>query len=84
MSDYENAWRPNHINATGGSTGGQPEPAEAEVEFEEVETSKPYAEWTVAELSDEAEGRGLAKSGTKDELIGRLEASDTADAEAEA
>jgi len=25
-SAYENAWRPNHTNVTGGSTGGQPDP----------------------------------------------------------
>ena len=40
---------------------------------------KPYAEWTNAELSDECRNRDLPVSGTKDELIERLEASDAAD-----
>ena len=36
----------------------------------------PYSEWTKQELQDECESRGLAKSGTKDELIARLEEDD--------
>lgn len=35
-----------------------------------------YQDWTKAELSAELESRGLPKSGTKDELIARLEADD--------
>lgn len=35
-----------------------------------------YDQQTVAELHDEAEKRGLAKSGTKDELVARLKADD--------
>lgn len=35
-----------------------------------------YADMTKAELGDELEKRGLAKSGSKDELIERLEEDD--------
>lgn len=42
---------------------------EPEADADEV---KPYAAWTKAELEEECETRGLAKSGTKDELILRL------------
>lgn len=37
-----------------------------------------YAGMTKAELEDELEARGLAKSGNKDELIARLEEDDAA------
>lgn len=35
-----------------------------------------YAGWTKAELADELEKRGLTKSGSKDELIERLQEDD--------
>lgn len=40
--------------------------------------SEGYGSWTKDELSDEAEKRGLPKSGTKAELIARLEEDDAA------
>jgi hypothetical protein len=42
----------------------------------------PYSEWNHDALADECRKRGLKVSGTNDELIARLEASDAEDAEA--
>lgn len=39
----------------------------------------PYGEWTNADLKAECENRNLAKGGTKDELVARLEAHDQSD-----
>lgn len=36
-----------------------------------------YSDWTKDELVAEAERRGLSKSGTKDELIARLDSDDS-------
>jgi SAP domain len=43
---------------------------------EEVADTANWSEYTVAELKLELEARGLSKGGRKDDLIGRLEASD--------
>ncbi len=50
----------------------QPEGGVAEAEYSD------YSEWTKDLLSEELEKRGLAKSGTKDELIARLQEDDAA------
>jgi len=42
------------------------------------ESSSDYDELTKAELEEELEGRGLAKTGNKAELIARLEEADAA------
>lgn len=47
----------------------------------EEEESDGYGSLSKAELQEEAESRGLAKSGTKDELIARLEEDDEAEDE---
>lgn len=49
--------------------GEEPEPEE-----------KPYSEWLLSELQTEAGARGLPKSGTKPELVSRLEEHDKATA----
>lgn len=63
------------------SATDKPEPDEAGTpasppEPDEDEDEDDYNNWTVKELAAEAEDRGLAKSGTKDELIARLRAND--------
>lgn len=40
------------------------------------ETVLPYEEWTQADLSAEAAARGLAKTGTKADLVARLQKDD--------
>lgn len=42
------------------------------------EDTRPYTEWLASELSDEAASRGLSKSGSKAELVARLEENDAA------
>jgi len=57
----------------------EPEP-ESEPEGDDGDDDvPPYGEWTVVDLSDECESRGLKKSGNKDELVARLEANDAED-----
>lgn len=51
--------------------GGSPPP-------EPSAEGKPYEDWSKAELAEEAENRGLAKSGTKEELVARLQEDDEA------
>ncbi|MGH7206896.1 MAG: SAP domain-containing protein [Nitrospiraceae bacterium] len=46
------------------------------VEEEAQEETAEYSEWTVEELRDALRGRDLMVSGTKDELIARLEEDD--------
>lgn len=57
---------------------GQEPVVEAPVEevVDESEEVKPYGEWTNAELSAELTARDLPHSGSKDELVARLEESD--------
>jgi hypothetical protein len=50
------------------------EVTEAELEADEEEAE--YSEWTVDELKEALRSRGLMVSGTKDELIERLEGND--------
>ena len=50
---------------------------EEEDESEEDEAA-PYSEWEYADLKAEAGNRGLAKSGSKEQLIERLEENDSA------
>lgn len=55
------------------TTDGGGQPAETEESTEDV---PPYEDWTVKELQDECRARGLTVSGTKAELVSRLEEDD--------
>lgn len=56
---------------------GEPAPAaEAPPTVTDVEPAPDYASWTVAELRDELEYRGLSTSGVKAVLVARLEGDD--------
>lgn len=46
--------------------------AKFQMDTAETEEAPPYEEWTVKELSEEAQARGLKKSGTQEELVNRL------------
>lgn len=59
----------------------EPEAEIEEIEAEEIvedetEEVAPYEEWDFAELKAEAESRGLAKSGSKENIIDRLKEDD--------
>lgn len=45
-------------------------------EADDEDEVAPYTEWDYQALKDEAEGRGLAKNGSKEQLIQRLEEND--------
>jgi hypothetical protein len=64
---------------------GEGEDSTEEVEGEEgepeTEELPPYEEWEYAALKDEADRRGLAKNGSKEQLINRLKQDDESNPE---
>lgn len=54
---------------------------EGDEDEEEEEQTLPYSEWEYADLKAEAGARELPKSGSKEQLIERLEANDRENAE---
>lgn len=57
-------------------TGDDESGEEGEEDDSDEEETAPYADWDYADLKEEAGNRGLSKSGSKEQLIERLESND--------
>lgn len=68
------------VNDTPAATAPAPTPDEEVTATDDAaETSAPdYAAWTVEQIKDELDRRGLAKTGKKDDLVLRLREDDDA------
>lgn len=69
-------------DAASGEDAGEDDEDDSDEEDEgDEEEVAPYAEWEYQALKDEAGNRGLSKSGSKEQLIERLEQDDASEQE---
>lgn len=73
MQSVDDVPQPHEVAEVGRTTADDSDP---DGERWVGDTAQPYEQWTHADLQAEAGARGLTKSGTKAELVARLESDD--------